>query len=87
MEGNAKTREKKCAKCGSERVERKGTSQGRGWGSEGFHNQWEQYQCMKCGKSFRLVVNKPCPRCAALVYADNPVCGNCATEVHFSSPE
>ena len=87
MGENAKTREKKCPYCDSERVEGKGTAQGCGWGSGGFHDQWEQYKCLECLKAFRLVLNKACPDCGTMVYADNPVCANCHAKVQFAIPE
>ena len=87
MAGNPIARERKCPRCGSERVERKGTAQGAGWGSEGFHNQWEQYECGECRTPFRLLQNKQCPKCGTTTYVDNPVCSNCGMEVPFIIPE
>jgi len=87
MEENAKTRDRKCPSCGSGRVDRKGTAQGGGWGSEGSHDQWEQYVCLECRKPFRLVLNKACPKCGTVVYADDPFCKECGARVQFPVPE
>jgi len=57
MEENAETKDRKCPYCTSERVERKGTAQGIGWGPEESHDQWEQYKCLECLKPFRLVLS------------------------------
>jgi DNA-directed RNA polymerase subunit RPC12/RpoP len=87
MKENPITRDRKCPSCGSERVERRGSAQGGGWGAEGSYSQWEQYVCLECGKPFRLVLNKACPKCGTVVFVDDPFCEKCKAEVQFPVPE